>query len=194
MIDQPELRLPRPGQPDLIVDVYVLREENVARYRRDSNSVGRHHAPALAAQNLELIPAQVHPEQAQSEDIAIRAYVEIRYRRCGAAQEVRFPVADYVRALHVGVDPCANSRVLKAEPILGKVSRYRVAEWDAPKIAADSGTGVRASKHAREVNEPDRHYRRRADMYLQRRLFGLGLSALCYGSPGCASRWLRRPG
>ena len=66
MIDEAHTRLASPRQTDHVIHVDDLAVEDVAGQRRDAFAAGGDQAPALAALKLELVFADIDPEEAEA--------------------------------------------------------------------------------------------------------------------------------
>src|SRR6266496_4744205 len=143
MINHAELRVSAPHQTCLVVNVYGLGVEEVARDWRDPFPVRRQHTPRLAAHELHLSLAHIYPVEAEAVGYAITRNGDVPRH---SAQKVRFKVANHVRAFHVGVYAEPNPRILRAQANFGKLSCGRVVEWDTAKISADARARVGGAK------------------------------------------------
>src|SRR6266496_3162211 len=151
MIDNAELRVSAPHQTCLIVNVYVLRVEEVAWERRKSFAVWSQHTPRLAAHEFQLSFPHVCPIETQPIwiTVACDSYVPRH-----STQKVRFKITNHIRAFDVGVNSKTDSGILCAQANLSKLSRHCVVEWDTPKICADARTCIGRAKDCCEVHEP----------------------------------------
>ncbi len=174
MQQEAESRLAGPRQPEHVVHVYDLAEEDVARQRGDALAVRGQHAPALATQKFPRALADVHPKQAQPGHE--RAVGDADGIGAAGAEEVELVVANETVTFPVTVDAEAEPRILRAEAHFVELTAgNRIAERNAAETAANTRTGRFVAPHGGGIHEADRHDGHIADLDLQR---GTGCRAL----------------
>ena len=152
VINDTELRSACPYQAQLVVRIHVLAVENVRGHRRDPNTVRGEHAPGLAAENLPLAGADIHPVQPHPERVGVAGHVQ----GCGCISEkVCLQVAGNRRAFVVCRNFEADPRVLRAESILRHYAGGRVVKRNSVKRGSDTAAHVRRAPDRSQIHESE---------------------------------------
>ena len=190
MQEHPITGLASPSQARHVIHVEDLRVEDVARQRGDPSTVRRHHAPALACQELYFVLPRVHPVEADAGDD--RAIGDRNIIGAAGSEKVKLVVADEMPSLPVAVDAEAEPRVGDAKAGFVEFGLNIIVEGNASEIASDHRLGIYVSGHKGCVHKPDGDYANVAKAQVGRHIGGVeGAShGLVDAAGGCAATTL----